>query len=57
MLVAELATTKALLLTDLAASKDQIIGNFKEKCTEDSLNVFQPDGSFGYKLHLCTLVF
>ena len=57
MLVAELATTKALLLTDLAAGKDQIIGNFEEKCTEDSLNVFQPDGSFCYKLHLCTLVF
>ena len=57
MLVAELATTKARLLTDLAASKDQIVGNFNEKCTEYSLNNFQPDGSFCYKLHFCALVF
>ena len=57
MLVAELATTKAQLLMDLAASKDQIVGIFEEKCIEYSLNNFQPDGSFCCKLHLCTLVF
>ena len=46
------------MLTDLPARKDQIdrIVDFEEKCTEYSLNVFQPDGFLCYKLHLCTFV-
>ena len=46
------------MLTDLPARKDQIdrIVDFEEKCTEYSLNVFQPDGFFRYKLQLCTFV-
>ena len=51
MLVAKLVTTKARLIMDLAAGKDQIVGNSEEKCTECSLNVFQPDGYSCYTLH------